>query len=144
AARARLALGIAASSLDRNRLVSDRAAMATVSVARYPDLLAGVFRSPRILSQGLRAVSHLAGPGPRACRLGLCRNDGASDPAEAAGLSRHGRPPGGTACLWWRYSRFGGSGRGDPTCSADRSINDDLSVHGRGRDSAWSRCRLAG
>ena len=54
---ARLSLGLAASSADRNRILSDGAALAHLSGARNPGIAAGAVCQARIFSEGIFAVS---------------------------------------------------------------------------------------
>src|SRR5436305_14380363 len=76
---ARTALGFAAASAHRDRGVSDRPALADLSGARHPDLVAGAVCAARIFSEGIFPVSDLAGAGSGARRLGFLRHDGAAD-----------------------------------------------------------------
>ena len=52
-AGARAALGVAASSADRHRIVSDRAALVDLSDVRHPDFVAGAIRPARIFPERL-------------------------------------------------------------------------------------------
>src|SRR3954464_6276435 len=75
ASGARTALGVAASSAHRNRVLSHRAALADVLAARDLDLLAGSIRTPGIFPKGIFPVSAVARTGSRSGCLGFRGHD---------------------------------------------------------------------
>src|ERR1700737_1453614 len=79
-------LGFAASSSHRDRLISDRAALADVFSGRHPDLIASSIRAARIFSKGLCLVPEMASAGSGSRGLGFRRNDGLADRSEAPRL----------------------------------------------------------
>src|SRR6187397_360935 len=89
---ARPALGLAAPSPDRRRIIPDSAALAYLSGARNPGLIAGPVCQARIFSEGVFAISDLARAGSDPGRLGIRRHDGHVDSAQAARLYRHAHP----------------------------------------------------
>src|SRR6476619_6612530 len=83
---ARTALGVAAPSAHRNRVLSDRADVANILDLGNPDFAAGSIRPTRIFPKGVFAVSEVAGAGSHPRRLGLRRHHGSIDAAKAARL----------------------------------------------------------
>src|ERR1700676_5112451 len=83
---ARTALDLAPSPSHRDRILSHRPALADVSAARDPDLVAGSICPAGIFSEGILAVSEMACPGSGSRGLGLRRHHGAADRAKAARL----------------------------------------------------------
>src|SRR5712672_2469330 len=79
-----IALGLTPSSARRDRGVSYRAALADLSGARNPNLVAGTICAARVLSERIFTVSDLAGTGSGARRMGFPRHDGTADPAETS------------------------------------------------------------
>src|SRR5438309_6563579 len=92
AAGARPALGVAASPAHRNRIVSDGAALADLSGAWNPDLVAGAVCPARIFSERIFAISAVAGAGPDPRGLGLPRHDGTADRSQTPGLPAAAHP----------------------------------------------------
>src|ERR1700730_19408149 len=83
---ARSSRGIAAPSPHRDWIVPDGAAVADLSGAGNPDLVAGAVRAARIFSEGIFPVSAMARAGPHSRGLGLPRHDGTADCAQIFGL----------------------------------------------------------
>src|SRR3954463_9416620 len=86
---ARPALGFAAPSPDRHRIIPDGAALAYLSGTRNPGLIAGPVCQARIFSEGVFAVSDLARAGSDPGGLRIRLHDGHVDSAQAARLYRH-------------------------------------------------------
>ena len=139
---ARTALGVAAPSAHRNRVLSDRADVANILDSWDLISLQARICPTRIFPKGVFAVSEVAGAGSHPRRLGLRRHHGSIDPAKAARLdpaSGGTREPAAirrsaVRAFLWIFGR-------DISLRADSSRHDDFPVQGGGRNSAGTRFR---
>src|SRR5437879_13633 len=104
AAVARPALDLATSPPDWYRVLSYCPAVACISVARHPDLVAGTLRPPGVFSEGLFTLPAMARTGSGLGRMGVRRNDGHADRAEAARLHRPADAARNPQAVWRRLS----------------------------------------
>src|SRR6266566_7300850 len=144
AAGARPALGVAASPAHRNRIVSDGAALADLSGAWNPDLVAGAVCPARIFSERIFAISAVAGAGPDPRGLGLPTHDGTADRSLTPGLPAAAHPTRKSTAVRGRPCGSCRHPDRDIVVRPDRARDDDLSIHRGRRNPAWTRCGLAG
>src|ERR1700694_870767 len=141
---AQAALGFAASSAHRDRVISHRAALADLPGAWHPDIVAGSICKTRIFSEGIFTISEMACTGSHPRRLGFPRHDGLVDRAKISPFdpaSDAGVQPKAIRreldCFYWHLDR-------DVSVGPDRARDDDLSILCGGTNPARPRCRLAG
>src|SRR4051794_34140366 len=98
------ALDLATSPPDGYRVLSYRPAVACLPTTRHPDLVAGAIRPTGVFSQGLFPFSAMARTGSGLGRLGVRRNDGDADRAEATRVRCPADPVRSPQAIWRRLS----------------------------------------
>jgi membrane glycosyltransferase len=131
---AQVALGVAAASVDRDRGISHRAALAALSGARDIDLVAGAICPARVFSERIFAVPHMARAGSCPGCLGFPRHDGIADRAKTARFRLAANATGIPEAVRRRLYCFCRHLDRDSPIGADCAGHDDLSILCYGRN----------